>query len=474
MRMMGFVLAVVSALGSCVLSAQADADSLILIKTVNVIDVNTGSIRRARDVLIRNGRIAEIAAHISARQGATQIEGQGKFLIPGLWDMHVHLAGLSADPAWSRDLLPLLVANGVTGVRDMGGNLEVLRRWRKEITEKSILGPEIVAAGPMLDGEFDDPNVWKTRNPQEARERVAELKARGADFVKVLSGLDRDTYFTAVAAAKENGLPLVGHVPLPVAPEEASNAGQKSIEHILYSGIAVACSRNPEELRRQWAAAMQAGALREIAKVEDAAIADYSSSEANELWKTLVRNKTWVTPTLHSTYSSAHLAELVKQDPAMAYLPKSVAAKWTSEKLRLSLAPDKLEWWGRELHHQLKLVKEMHTAGVRILAGTDSLDPHNVPGASLPHELELLTQAGLTPLDALRVATSGPAEFFGRNDIGNIAVGNQADLVLLDGNPLENTANLHRIQALILAGRLVTRSELDTQLSRVKAQAAAR
>jgi imidazolonepropionase-like amidohydrolase len=446
-------------------------DPPILIKAVNIIDVTTGSVRRATDVLVANDRIAEIATQITAPQRTTRIDGKGKFLIPGLWDMHVHLAGLSADPAWSRDLLPLLVANGVTGVRDMGGNLETLQQWKKGIAGKSILGPDIVAAGPMLDGEFDDPSVLKTRNPQEARQQVAELKARGADFVKVLSGLDRDTYFAAIAAAQENGLTLVGHVPPLIGPDEASNAGQKSIEHILYSGIAMACSSNPEEFRRQWAAAMQSGAVREIAKVEDAAIADYSSSKADVLWKTLVRNKTWVTPTLHSTYSSAHLAELVKDDPVMAYLPRSVAAKWTSEKLQVSLAPDKLEWWGRELHNQLKLVNEMHAAGVRILAGTDSLDPHNLPGASLPHELELLTQVGLTPLEALQAATSGAAEFLGRHDIGNIVVGSKADLLLLDGNPLENIANVRRIQAVILAGRLLTLSDLGTVLSRIKTQA---
>ena len=142
--------------------------------------MDAGTVRRA-DVLVVNGRITEIAAHISTPTSAKQINARGKFLIPGLWDMHVHLAGLSADPAWSRDLLlPLLVANGLTGVRDMGGNLEVLQQWRKGITEKQIPGPEIVAAGPMLDGEFDDPNVLKTTNPQEARERVAHFALAGA------------------------------------------------------------------------------------------------------------------------------------------------------------------------------------------------------------------------------------------------------------------------------------------------------
>src|SRR5439155_4423106 len=144
----------------------------------------------------------------------------------------------------------------------------------------------------------------------------------------------------------------------------------------------------------------------------------------------------------------------------------------TSERLQFSLAPDKLEWWGRELPNQLKLVKEMHAAGVQILAGTDSLDPHNVPGASLPHELELLTEAGLTPRDALRTATLGPAEFFERKDIGNLNVGSKADIVLLDANPLEDIGNVRTIQAVILAGTLLTRSELDNMLTGIKTEAA--
>jgi imidazolonepropionase-like amidohydrolase len=472
MRMTRVLLVVASLWSSCFLVAQSHSDPPLLIKAVKIIDVDAGIVRAAEDVLVSNGRIAEIAKRITGPAGATEIEGRGKFLIPGLWDMHVHLAGLSADPAWSRELLlPLLVANGVTGVRDMGGDLEALQQWKKEIAAKRLMGPEIVAAGPMLDGEFDDPNVLKTRNPQEARQNVAQLKARGADFVKVLSGLDRDTYFAAMSAAKENRMILVGHVPPPIGPDEASNAGQKSIEHILYSGIAISCSAHPEALREKWAAAMKSGAIRQIAKVEDSAIADYSLNSAQDLWKTFVRNKTWLTPTLHSTYSSAHLAELVNDDPALQYLPKTLSASWTSEKLQVSLAQDKLEWWGRELRNQLKLVREMHAAGVRLLAGTDSLDPHNVPGASMAHELELLVEAGLTPRDAVRTATLGAAEFFDRKDIGDVKIGSKADLVLLNANPLEDIANVGRIEAVILAGTLLRRAELDKMLAQAKTEA---
>lgn len=168
MRMTGFLLAVASVF----LAAQTYSDPPLLVKAVNIIDLNTGSVRRANDVLVTNGRIAQVQTHMSAPHGATQIEGRGKFLIPGLWDMHVHLAGLSADPAWSRDLLlPLRVANGVTGVRDMGGDLEILRRWKKDITEKNILDPEIVAPGAMLDGEFDDRTSWK---PETRKKRGSE------------------------------------------------------------------------------------------------------------------------------------------------------------------------------------------------------------------------------------------------------------------------------------------------------------
>jgi Amidohydrolase family len=438
-----------------------------------LIDVATGTIRENTEVLIVAGRIAEVGSHLKHPKGTQFLDGSGKFLIPGLWDMHVHVAGLSANPKWSRDvLLPLLIANGITGVRDMGGDLPSLRQWEKEMKEGTLLGPEIYPAGPMLDG-FEDPNVLLARNPEEARARVRQVKAMGAGFVKILSGLDRDSYFAVASESKAVGMDYAGHVPPLITTAEASNAGQKSIEHILYGGFSIACSSNEEPLRQQMAAAMQSGALLQMARVEDAAATAYDARKAAELWKTLVKNGTWVVPTLVSTYSSSHLDELVQDDPAARYLPHSLTKSWTADAMKVSLQPEKLEWWRRELPRQQDLVRQMHAAGVHMLAGTDSLDPHNVPGSSLDKELELLVESGLTPLEALQAATQEPAKFMKRTDIGGIAAGKRADLVLLNGNPLEDIRSAARIEAVITRGRLVSRNELDQIFARLKESASA-
>jgi imidazolonepropionase-like amidohydrolase len=448
-------------------------DHTLLIQHVHLVDVTSGAVRDNTDVLVAGGHIAQMGPHLKRPNDAQLLDGSGKFLIPGLWDMHVHLAGLSADPKWSRDvLLPLLVANGVTGVRDMGGSLPALLEWKKQIAAGALVGPQIFASGPMLDGTFEDPSVLLTRNPQEAAARVQELKAMGADFVKILSGLDRDTYFAVATSSRSVGLTFVGHVPPLVGAAEASDAHQKSIEHILYGGIPIACSSTEEVLRQQMAAAMKTGAILQIAKVEDAAADAYDPAHARALWQTLVKNGTWIVPTLISTYTSARLDELVNDDPAAAYLPHSLTQTWTAAALKISLRPEKIAFWKRELARHLELVRQMHAAGVKILAGTDSLDPHNVPGASLAKELGLLVQAGFTPLEALQAATQNPAEFMGRTDVGRISVGARADLVLLDASPLADVANVARIHAVVVGGRALTRVDIDQAFARLKQTAA--
>ena len=473
-RILSFSLGV--ALACCgaalVTAGGVPASEALLIEHARVVDVATGAVREDTSVLSMDGKIAEIGGHVKAPRGAHRVDAHGNYLIPGLWDMHVHLTGTIADANRSRDvLLPLLVANGVTGVRDMGGIFAALQEWRKQIAAGTLLGPQIYAAGPMLNGSPDEAEIMAARNPEEARARVTELKSMGVDFVKVLSSLDRDTYFAVAKAARANGMDFVGHVPPLVSSVEASDAHQKSIEHILYGGIPLACSSDADALRQQMAKAMNSGALLNVAKVEDAAAASFDQGRADELWKTLKKNGTWVVPTLTSTYTSSRLDELVKADLDAAYLPNAVTQKWTAEGLKVSLREEKLAWWRRELPRYLEMVRQMHAAGVGILAGTDSLDTLNVPGSSLAKELELLTEAGFTPLEALRAATVKPAEFMGRTDTGNVAKGSRADFVLLEADPLADIHNVRKISAVVVAGKYLSRGELDQMLARLKENA---
>jgi imidazolonepropionase-like amidohydrolase len=211
------------------------ASSRIALTHVTVIDSTANSPRTDQTVVIDNGRIVEMlpSARGKLPKGARIIDGQGKFLIPGFWDMHVHVAGLNADPAWSKQvLLPLLVANGVTGVRDMGGDLDALLAWRREIENGTLVGPHIVASGPFLvSSGKKTAEQYPVANVVEARAAVSDLKRRGADFVKIISLPSKEVFFAVADEAKKQGIPFAGHLPFQVSAVEASDAGICSIEH---------------------------------------------------------------------------------------------------------------------------------------------------------------------------------------------------------------------------------------------------
>ena len=418
-----------------------------------------------------------------AHKDAVEFDGRGKFLIPGLWDMHTHVAGISADPAWSKNvLLPLLVANGITGIRDMGGDLRALQEWRREIASGALLGPQIVAAGPMLlpaprpgAAKSTDPSVLEVGTPEEARAAVDQLQKQGADFIKVIQ-LPREAYFAVAAEAKKVGITFVGHVPTAITASEASAAGQKSIEHIIYSSLALDCSSEDTELHRRL---LEAAAKRDRsdAAVYDDADKTFSPQKAAALWATFNRNGTWVAPTLYSisivALSLQQSSQLSLNDPLLAYVPPALQKEW-----RPTAPPSEKEladaaWWQRQYENDRKLTGDMHRAGVRLLAGSDSLDRYVFPGSSLHYELRELVAAGLTPQEALQTATENPAEFFSRKDEGTIAAGRRGDMVLLDGDPSQEIANTQKISGVVLAGQLLRRKDLDALLEKSRAAAAA-
>jgi imidazolonepropionase-like amidohydrolase len=408
-----------------------------------------------------------------------QLDARGKFLIPGLWDMHTHVAGISANPAWSKNvLLPLLVANGITGIRDMGGDLSALQQWRLEIASGALLGPQIVAAGPMLvpapppgKAKSTDPSIIQVGSAAEARSTVDALQKQGADFIKVIQ-LSREAYFAVAAESKKDGISFAGHVPRDVTASEASTAGQKSIEHIIYSSLALDCSSQEADLRRrlQEAAAKKDGS---DAAVYDDADKTFSPRKAAALWATFLRNGTWVTPTLYPISTLAHSPQQSPDDPLLAYVPLALQKEW-----RPAGPPSQKEltdaaWWQRQYENDRKLTGEMHRAGVRLLAGSDSLDRYVFPGSSLHYELRELVAAGLTPQGALQTATENPAEFLGRKDIGMIKAGQRADMVLLEADPSQEITNTQKISAVVLAGQFLARKDLDALLEKARAAAAA-
>lgn len=434
-------------------------------------------------VVVSGGMIEWIGSSADAKRPAHKdellLDGRGKFLIPGLWDMHTHVAGISADPAWSKNvLLPLLVANGITGIRDMGGDLRALQEWRSEIAAGALLGPQIVAAGPMLvpspapgTAKANDPSILEVGSPAEARAAVDALQKQGADFIKVIQ-LSRESYFAVAEESKKDGITFAGHIPMNVTASEASAAGQKSIEHIIYSSLALDCSSQEADLRRRLQEAAEKKDGSDDAVYDDAD-KTFSPEKAAALWTTFINNDTWVTPTLYPVSTLARAPQESPDDPLLAYVPLALQKQWrpVGPPSRRALAD--AAWWERRYENDRKLTGEMHRAGVRLLAGSDSLDRYVFPGRSLHYELRELVAAGLTPQEALQTAIENPAEFLGRKDIGSIAPGRRADMVMLDANPSQNIENTQKISGVVLAGQFLSRKNLDALLENARATAAA-
>jgi imidazolonepropionase-like amidohydrolase len=451
------------------------AESLALTH-VTVIDPAGATPQSNCTVLISGDRIASVS-QAPPPHDARVIDGRGKYLIPGLCDMHVHLAGGTADPKWSKaTLLPLLIANGITTVRDMGGDFTALQSWRKEIEAGELTGPRIYCPGPMLDGgKSDPPALLAIATPNEGRDAVRELKAKGVDFIKVLSRLDRQSYLAIADESKKQRITFVGHVPTVMQASEVSEAGQKSIEHIFYSNLTFDCALREKELRRQSTEARAKRDSAGAAKARDEANASFSKEKADKLWQTLVRNKTWVVPTLVAMRAIARQREEARSvPPELAYLPPALRRSWSADEIEKEVSSEVAQWYLAQFQNDLKIARSMHTAGVQMMAGSDSLDPFNFPGPSLHEELKLLTEVGFTPRQALQAATSKPAEFLNATSEGGwgtIKAGKAADLVLLDADPLADVGNSKRINGVIVRGKFLDRAALDRMLAEARSTA---
>jgi hypothetical protein len=434
-------LVVLTGLAGPVLAQQS-----LAFTNVTVIDGAHGAPRVNQTVVVHGNRIVTVApaGSVSVPVGARVIDGRGKFLIPGLWDMHVHTAVVGG-----RELLGLYIANGVTGVRDMAGDWATLKDWRDDIARGHLIGPRIVASGPYLEGgDVPIPHLL-TRNPDEARAAVDSLIRLGVDFVKVHSQLTRETYFAIAQRARERGIAFSAHVPRVLASPAPTDSGQRSIEHLL--AIPVPCT--PAE----------SIALRPRFAVQGA-LGRCSSEDLAPLYARFVRNGTWITPTFVAQYEVAAWPR--------RSVPGDSLAHYLSDTLRRYVAvifpmPDSIppgaDSVGRAvLEKRLAQVAAMHRSGVRILTGTDAPLRNSPPGFGLHEEFVLLAQGGLSPLEIIRAATVEPARYLGMLDsLGTFAPGQLADLVLLDGDPLQDIRNTRRIAAVVANGRVFEGKERD-------------
>jgi imidazolonepropionase-like amidohydrolase len=432
---------------------------LIVVTHVNVIDMIGARPKADMTVVITGDRITSVQKAGKGRipAGARAIDGHGKYLIPGLWDMHVH---------WYDDrLLSLFIANGVTGVRQMFGSPLHLE-WRKRIEHGEMLGPRQFVASPIVDG----PNpVWPgsimVGNAEDGRSAVRSIKEQGYDFVKVYTRLPRNAYFAIADEAKKQGITFGGHVPEVVSVAEASNSGQKSIEHL--TNLSLSSSSVEADLRREMAELLTGpdttGAWR---RFDQKVLDTYDAKTARSLYALLAENRHGNARRRRCSLTSS-LDDALSNDARLRYIPHSVKTLWDPAndfRLKTRTAAD----WDlskRTYRRSFEMVRPMRRSGVRFLAGTDALNPFCFPGFSLHDELALLVEAGLTPFEALQAATVNPAIFMGKSDsLGSIEQGKIADLVLLDANPLSSIANTRQISAVIFGGRLFDRKQLDTML----------
>jgi hypothetical protein len=444
----------------------------LVFEHATVIDATGAPPKRDVSVVVSAGKIATVAADAPAPTGATVIDASGKFLIPGLWDMHVHIT----IPQIS---FPLLVANGITGVREMysGAAIATVHQWRSLPDAPRIVAPGFID-GPLLGGKL--PDAVAVSSPEQARLAVRLFAAEGADFLKIYNSVPRDAFFALAEEARAVGIPFVGHVPEAVSPLEASEAGMRSEEHL--NNILLNASTREADLRAERVVTMYnpdltgAERLRLLGWPLLAGLVDtYSEEKAARLFQAFVKNGTWQTPTLAILSGFAHERDQeFVNDPRRRYLPKAWTENWDPSVVYYlrDLSPAGYE----VLHQRMRmlltryktLVGDMHRAGVSLLAGTDT-NPINplFPGWSLHEELALLVECGLTPMEALQTATLNPARYFGvLNELGTIEAGKAADLVLLDADPLEDIHNTQKIEAVVMRGRYYSRRDLDAMLER--------
>lgn len=475
-------IAAAAVLSSCAQpAAQAVAVQGLVLRNVNVVGTRDGSVQRGVNVVIDGGRIQAISASPVRAGGSAQlVEGAGRYLVPGFLDMHTHAAPtLGSEP----NDFAVLLANGVTGIREAGGSpalIAAVRRHNAAVQSGSVAGPEVLMVPSLI-------YAGQAPTPEGARQFVRDRLAEGADFIKVVGGPPA-AFLDAIDEARQQGSHAAGHMSPAVSAAATSAAGYRSIEH-LGSGMGLLLDCSAEE------AAIRAAALalrvppptqvinprladgNAYADLTLRLISSYDAAKCARLAQVFVKNGTWQAATLIRLRTQAYGNDpAYRNDPNLQYVDKARAAQWAAIGAQFDATLSAPARAGLQSFYQLQrsTVKLLQDQGVKILAGSDLGGGWLVPGFSLHQEFAELRAAGLTPLQVLQTATLNGAQFAGREStLGTVEPGKWADLVLLDGNPLEDVRNLDRIAAVVLRGRHFPRAELDRMLQQVAAGYAA-
>jgi Amidohydrolase family len=450
---------------------RSGVDSLALLH-VNVIDVNGGPTRRDMTVIVVGDRIARIGVYKNTKlpTGSNAIDATGKYLIPGLWDMHVHVFNNVSGRVPNEYYFPMFIANGVTSVRDMWTKpaaMPQVQAWRKQFADKPGTVPRFAAVGTLIDGT---PAIWPNSDTvataDEARAMVRTIKAAGLDFVKVYGNLSRESYFAISDESRKLGIPFSGHVPFEIVVSETAAAGQRSIEHL--TGLSKDCATFVPEMEKELANAKAFNSPESI--IIQKALDTCDPAKAFAMYQDLAKNGVWQVPTFPILNRREGEYTDFVNDLRNKYIPEPELRSWDAfSAKRKNRSTEKTVMARKALARDLDTVSIMHKAGVRFMAGTDVGNEYVYAGFSLHDDLASFVKAGFTPMEALQTATRNPAEFLGMTEnLGTVDKGKFADMVLLDADPLVDIGNTRKINAVIVNGKYLSRAELDAMLARVE------
>ncbi|WP_462156871.1 amidohydrolase family protein [Pseudoalteromonas sp. GB56] len=448
-----------------------------LITEVDIIDVQNGEVRPDQYVAIREQEIIWVGDNAEHVQALNTLDGTDKFVMPGLWDMHVHFGGGEKLITENRDLLPLYLAYGVTTVRDAAADIsESVLQWREQINNNTLVGPTLYTSGPKLEGKG---SIWagdlEVETEEEMNAALDQLQAMNVDFIKITdSALTPELYLKAVKEVKKRGLPISGHIPFALSVTDVSEAGLDGIEHMPY--LLKAGASNEAEI----SAKVKSGELGYWSALPIIR-ANFDEQVALSKYRVLAENDTAVVPTLIGSQIIAHIDEDNHQsDPELALLGPGLKAtySWRVERAEQKAAADPNEVTERKARFAATrdLLPLLAQANVTIMAGTDTgyLNSYIYPGKALHDELAIYVQGGLTPLQALQSAVLTGPKWLGKSaQYGAVAPGKKADLLLLNSNPLDDINNTRDIATVFSRGKAYNQQQIQTLLEQAKAKVAA-